>query len=338
MGPACVCGACRQSPGSAGGACRRATLLPLPTPSNPSPASHSSRRDRYPPAVRVFLWLMAELAIVGSDIQEVIGTALALSLLSGGAIPLWAGVLTAAAVAFLLLALERAGVRWLERTFQGFVAVMVLAMGAVFFRAGVDPAQVARGMLLPKLPRSTIAIACGLLGAIIMPHNLFLHSALVHARPLGRGRRVSKRDSIRYYNMESGLALLATLFINTAVICVFAASVHGTPEADNVGLANAGQILGARYGRAVVRGEEGGVWARAGAGSEEQRRAQRWGGGGGVPACRAVCCWDAGVWVRATLNPTPQQGSSPALFTPPLGVRRSCCGASACWLRGRAPP
>lgn len=205
-------------------------------------------RARYSPPVRIVLWLMAELAIVGSDIQEVIGTALALSLLSRGHIPLWAGVVAAAGVAFALLALERAGVRWLERAFQLFVAVMAVAMGSLFFLADIPYARVAEGLVVPRLPRSTVATACGLLGAIIMPHNLFLHSALVHARELPGGVAVSKRDSIRYYNIESGLALVATLFINVCVISVFAAGVHGRPEAEGIGLANAGAFLGARYG------------------------------------------------------------------------------------------
>ncbi|KAL6771532.1 NRAMP4A [Auxenochlorella protothecoides x Auxenochlorella symbiontica] len=208
-------------------------------------------RAQYSPLVRTVLWLMAELAIVGSDIQEVIGTALALSLLSRGHIPVWAGVILAALIAFALLVLEKAGVHWLERTFQGFVAVTMVAMGGLFFMADIPYAKVAEGLFIPRLPRSTIAIACGLLGAIIMPHNLFLHSALVHSRPLPNGKIVSRGDSIKYYNIEGAVALMATLIINICVICVFSAGVHGRPEEEDIGLANAGEFLGRRYGKSM---------------------------------------------------------------------------------------
>jgi natural resistance-associated macrophage protein len=249
-------------------------------------------RAHYPTPVRITLWLMAELAIIGSDVQEVVGTALALALLSGGRLPLWAGVAAAAAAAYCMLLLERMGARWLEGAFQALIAVMAAAMGALFFMADVPFGRVAEGepgarcaaesncarsrplrlsahapaparpapprsragLLFPRISGAALPTAAGLLGAILMPHNLFLHSALVAARPVsaagGAPRSVAaKRDSVRYYNLESALALGVTLAINTAVISVFARGFYGRDAGQSVGLENAGQYLGRRFGR-----------------------------------------------------------------------------------------
>ncbi|KAL4428517.1 hypothetical protein ABPG75_002606 [Micractinium tetrahymenae] len=215
-------------------------------------------REQYPPGVRHVLWLMAELAIIGSDIQEVIGTAIALLLLTGGGIPLWGGVLLAAAGAYTMLFLERLGVRWLEALFQALIAVMSVAMGLLFFLVDIPYGEVAKGLAVPSLSRAAIPTACGLLGAIIMPHNLFLHSALVHSREIdgpadgampARRSMAAKKESVLYYNIESALALVATLFINVCVISVFARGFFGRKTEEEIGLANAGAYLGATFGR-----------------------------------------------------------------------------------------
>lgn len=218
-------------------------------------------REQYPPGVRHALWLMAEMAIIGSDIQEVIGTALALLLLSGGAMPLWAGVVVAAASAYLMLFLERLGVRYLEVLFELLIAVMSVSMGLLFFQIDIPYPEVLRGLAVPSLSRSAIPTACGLLGAIIMPHNLFLHSALVHSRPIeGSGRSgvpvrrsdAAKKESVLYYNIESGLALIVTLFINVAVISIYARGFFGRKASDEIGLANAGEYLGSTFGKQMA--------------------------------------------------------------------------------------
>lgn len=153
-------------------------------------------RHRYGNATRYALWIMAELAVIGSDIQEVVGTALALSLLSRGHITLPVGVALAAVTAFALLLLERAGMAWLEASFQVLVGVMAVSMGVLFFAADVPYAEAAKGMFIPRLRKGYASIACGLLGAIIMPHNLFLHSALVATRPVMQRHAVDHRGNI----------------------------------------------------------------------------------------------------------------------------------------------
>lgn len=206
-------------------------------------------RDQYSRPVRIVLWLMAEFAIIGSDIQEVIGTAIALLLLSQGAIPLWAGVIVAAVAAYVLLFLEKLGIRWLEVFFQLLIAVMAVSMGALAFYAGVPSAEVIRGLVVPTLPASAMPTAAGLIGAIIMPHNLYLHGALVHNRALPPSMRsCGQRESLYYYNMEAAFALGITLCINTAVISVFSKGFYGRKHGAEIGLENAGQFLGRRFG------------------------------------------------------------------------------------------
>ena len=210
-------------------------------------------RDRYSGPFRYILWIMAESAIIGSDIQEVIGTALALSLLSGGAIPLWCGVVIAAVSAYVLLFLEKFGVRWLELLFQVFVGGMAVTFGCLFWLADVPYGEVVKGFLIPTLDASSLPTAAALIGSILMPHNLFLHSALVHNRAMpAAARSAPLRDTLRYYNIEAAAALLITLGINTSVISVFSRGFYdpssGHAKEDDIGLQNAGVYLGKRFG------------------------------------------------------------------------------------------
>jgi len=214
-------------------------------------------RSVYPRYMRYILWVMAELAIIGSDIQEVIGSSLALMLLTGGAMPLWLGVVIGAVTAYLLLFLEKFGLRWLEGFFQMLVGVLGVCMAVLFFVAKVPYARVLHGLAVPTLSIESLPTATGLLGAIIMPHNLFLHSALVHERGIPQEYRSTAKHSLWYYKLESAFALFVTLGINTAVISVFSHGFHKEGEATaDIGLFNAGQFLGDKYGAAMAL-----VWA-----------------------------------------------------------------------------
>lgn len=212
-------------------------------------------RSEYPPAVRRLLWVMVELAIIGGDIQEVVGSAIALLLLSGGAIPLHVGVVLTVVVSFALTFIERLGVRHLEALFGLMISVMGLSFGGMFFTAGVPYKEVLTGVLVPRLPASQAATAVGIVGAVIMPHNIFLHSALVNSRRLDTGSIAAKREAVRYFAIESAAALAATLFINVAVMAVFAVGFFGRQGVE-IGLENAGQFLSERFGPAM-----GVVWA-----------------------------------------------------------------------------
>jgi natural resistance-associated macrophage protein 2 len=205
-------------------------------------------RDVYPVAPRIFLWLMTEVAIIGSDIQEVIGSAIAIQLLSNSAVPLWAGVLITGVDTFFLLFLEKLGARKLEAFFGVLVATMTASFGVMYVKAKCPTADVLLGVLLPKMRSSDLDIAMGVVGALVMPHNIFLHSALVQSRKIDMSSKVAKREAILYNAIESGASLGITVVINLFVVAVFAAGFHGTDAVKDVGLSSAGTYLGARFG------------------------------------------------------------------------------------------
>ena len=129
------------------------------------------------------LWLAAEVAIVGADVQEVVGSALALALLSRGALSLPAAVVVSAASSFVLLYVEKLGVRHLEALFALFIGTMGASFAALAAVSGAKPSDVAQGVFIPRLPKGELSTAVAIIGAVVMPHNLYLHSALVRAPP-----------------------------------------------------------------------------------------------------------------------------------------------------------
>ncbi|XP_020095939.1 metal transporter Nramp2-like [Ananas comosus] len=205
-------------------------------------------RDEYPPWARVVLWLMAELALIGADIQEVIGSAIAIKILSGGAIPLWAGVVITALDCFIFLFLENYGVRKLEAFFGVLIATMAISFAIMFGETKPNGKELLIGVLVPKLSSKTIRQAVGVVGCIIMPHNVFLHSALVQSRRIDTRKKTRVREAMKYYSIESTLALIISFIINVCVTTVFAKGFYGSEEADTIGLENAGQFLQEKYG------------------------------------------------------------------------------------------
>ncbi|KAH7435621.1 hypothetical protein KP509_06G072100 [Ceratopteris richardii] len=172
----------------------------------------------YPRRINFCLWILAEVAIVASDIPEVLGTAFALNLLFN--IPVWAGVLLTGLSTLVLLALQQYGVRKLEFV----IAFMVFTMAACFFAelayARPSATEVLKGMFIPQLNGDgATGLAISLLGAMVMPHNLFLHSALVLSRKTPRTVRGIK-DACKFYVVESAFALFIAFLINVSVISV----------------------------------------------------------------------------------------------------------------------
>ncbi|KAL9665768.1 hypothetical protein QQ045_000089 [Rhodiola kirilowii] len=175
-------------------------------------------KAEYPIFVKYCLWLLAELAVIAADIPEVIGTAFALNILFH--IPVWVGVLLTGFSTLLLLGLQRYGVRKLEL----LIAIFVFVMAACFFgeMSYVKPpaSGVLKGMFIPKLNgQGATGDAIALLGALVMPHNLFLHSALVLSRKIPNSVR-GINDACRFFLIESGFALFIAFLINVAVISV----------------------------------------------------------------------------------------------------------------------
>uniref|UniRef100_A0A5B7A8W1 Putative metal transporter Nramp3 n=1 Tax=Davidia involucrata TaxID=16924 RepID=A0A5B7A8W1_DAVIN len=205
-------------------------------------------RDEYPKWATLLLWVMAELALIGADIQEVIGSAIAIKILSNGVLPLWAGVLITAFDCFFFLFLENYGVRKLEAVFAVLIATMALSFAWMFGETKPNGTELLLGILIPKLSSKTIQQAVGVVGCIIMPHNVFLHSALVQSREIDHHKSGRVREALNYYSIESTIALIVSFIINLFVTTVFAKAFYGTDVANSIGLVNAGHYLQEKYG------------------------------------------------------------------------------------------
>ncbi|KAI6690945.1 hypothetical protein NL676_027773 [Syzygium grande] len=172
----------------------------------------------YPDLVKYCLWLLAEVAVIAADIPEVIGTAFALNTLFH--IPLWVGVLLTGCSTLLLLGLQRYGVRKLEMLITALVFIMAACFLGEMSYVKPPASDVLMGMFVPKLSgQGATGDAIALLGALIMPHNLFLHSALVLSRKVPKSV-CGINDACRYFLIESGFALLVAFLINVAVVSV----------------------------------------------------------------------------------------------------------------------
>ncbi|KAG5008765.1 hypothetical protein AAZX31_07G022300 [Glycine max] len=175
-------------------------------------------RAEYSRVPNFILWVIAEIAIVACDIPEVIGTAFALNMLFN--IPVWVGVLLTGFSTLILLALQQYGVRKLEF----FIAFLVFTIAGCFMAelgyAKPVAKEVVAGLFVPKLQgHGATGLAISLLGAMVMPHNLFLHSALVLSRKIPRSVRGIK-EACRFYMIESAFALTVAFLINISVISV----------------------------------------------------------------------------------------------------------------------
>ncbi|KAK6053618.1 metal ion transporter, metal ion transporter family [Cooperia oncophora] len=183
----------------------------------------------YPKWPRLALWIMVEIAIIASDMQEVIGTAISLYLLSDGKIPLWAGVLITICDTFTFLFLERYGVRKFEAFFAFLIACMAASFG--FELSGL----LFTGMVVPwcrHCDTTQFLQGVSIVGAVIMPHNLYLHSALVKSRLVDRTREAKVKEANKYYFIESFFALFCSFWINVLVVAVFAQGMYGKTNAD----------------------------------------------------------------------------------------------------------
>ncbi|KAH9755692.1 metal transporter Nramp2 [Citrus sinensis] len=205
-------------------------------------------REEYPNWARFVLWFMAEVALIGADIQEVIGSAIAIQILSHGVLPLWAGVIITALDCFIFLFLENYGVRKLEAVFAVLIATMALSFAWMFGDTQPSGKELLVGVLVPRLSSKTIRQAVGVVGCVIMPHNVFLHSALVQSRNIDPKKKGHVQEALNYYSIESSVALLVSFMINLFLTTVFAKGFYGTKQANSIGLVNAGQYLQEKYG------------------------------------------------------------------------------------------
>ncbi|XP_030275982.1 natural resistance-associated macrophage protein 2 isoform X2 [Sparus aurata] len=190
---------------------------------------------QYPTVPRIILWMMVELAIIGSDMQEVIGCAIALNLLSVGRIPLWAGVLITITDTFVFLFLDKYGLRKLEAFFGFLITVMALSFGYEYVLVKPNQAELLKGMFLPYCAGCgpvQLEQAVGIVGAVIMPHNIYLHSALVKSRDIDRKNKKEVKEANKYFFIESTIALFISFLINVFVVAVFAQAFYNKTNAD----------------------------------------------------------------------------------------------------------
>lgn len=183
-------------------------------------------REHYPRPVAFVLWLLAELAICATDLAEVIGTAIALNLLFG--IPLLAGVILTVADVFLILLLQSRGFRYMEALIISLIVLIGGCFAYEIILSRPDWSAVAAGFLpTPQIVTNPamLYVAIGILGATVMPHNLYLHSSIVQTRRFDE--TLSGRcEAIRYATIDSTIALLIALLINASILIVAAAAFH----------------------------------------------------------------------------------------------------------------
>ena len=200
-------------------------------------------RDHFSKPVGLALWVLCEIAIAACDMAEVIGTAIALNLLFG--IPLAWGVAITVLDVLLILYLQNKGFRWLEALVISLVAVIGVCFLFEIIISRPEFAGIARGFV----PRAEVLsnpamlyIAMGILGATVMPHNLYLHSSIVQTR-MYEETTAGKREAVRYAFIDSTIALSFALFINASILIVAAATFHRTGNTQVAEIQDAYQLL-----------------------------------------------------------------------------------------------
>jgi len=189
-------------------------------------------RDAFPRFVAWPLWVLAEIAICATDLAEVIGTAIGLNLLFG--IPLEIGVILTALDVFLILWMQRLGFRWIEVFVVALLGIIAACFAVQIALANPDW----RGVILGFAPTVEIVknpemlyLALGILGATVMPHNLYLHSGVVQTRRFGDSVE-DKREAIKLATLDSTIALMFALLINASILILAAATFNSRGQTD----------------------------------------------------------------------------------------------------------
>jgi manganese transport protein len=209
-------------------------------------------RDHYNKSVSFVLWILAEIAISATDLAEVVGSAVAIQLLFG--LPLIVGVLITALDVFLILFLNSKGFRYIEAVVGALIAVISICFIAELIFAKPEWG----GVLLGFIPRTEIItnpgmlyIAIGILGATVMPHNLYLHSSIIQTRKFELTSS-GKREAIRFGTIDSTTALMGALFINAAILILSSATFHTTGHQEVAEIQDAYKLLAPLLGTGVA--------------------------------------------------------------------------------------
>ena len=209
-------------------------------------------RDAFPRPIAWLLWIMAEIAICATDLAEVIGTAIGLNLLFG--VPLEIGVLITALDVFLILWLQNLSFRWIEALVVTLLGVIAVCFGIQIAMANPDWAAVIKGFA-PTTQVVTnpdmLYLALGILGATVMPHNLYLHSGVVQTRAFG-GSLPKKREAIKLATVDSTIALMFALLINASILILAAATFNKAGKTDVAELGQVHSFLAPLLGSAIA--------------------------------------------------------------------------------------
>lgn len=200
-------------------------------------------RDAFPKPVAWILWLFAEIAIIATDIAEVVGTAIGLNLLFG--IPLEIGVIITALDVFLILYLQKLGFRWIEAFIIALLGVIAACFAVQIAMADPEWGAVIKGFA-PTTEIVTnpamLYLALGIIGATVMPHNLYLHSGVVQTRAYGRSD-TEKREALKFATIDSTVALMFALLVNASILILAAATFNKTGNAQVAELGDAHSML-----------------------------------------------------------------------------------------------
>jgi manganese transport protein len=207
-------------------------------------------RESYSRPAAFLLWIFAEVAIAACDLAEVIGSAIALQLLFH--IPLVIGVVLTGADVLLLLLLQNKGFRYLEALVITLIATILVLFGVEIVLSHPEWGLISRNLLLPATSSmitdpGMLYIAIGILGATVMPHNLYLHSAIVQTRDYPRTPE-GKREAIRFANFDSAVALLIALLVNAAILILAAAVFHRSGHFEIAEIEDAYKLLSPMLG------------------------------------------------------------------------------------------
>jgi len=199
-----------------------------------------ANRETYPPFVNFCLYILAELAIAATDLAEVVGMAIGIHLLTG--LPLIWGTAITVLDTFLFLLLQRYGIRKMEAFILALVATIGVSFLIEILIAKPDLSEVVTGFIPSALSHESLYIAVGIIGATVMPHNLYLHSALVQTRKIGADKTSIKR-ALKYNFIDSLVALNAAFFVNAAILVLAATVFFKTGNTDVARIEDAHKLL-----------------------------------------------------------------------------------------------
>ncbi len=209
-------------------------------------------RDHYSKPVAITLWVLCEIAIIACDLAEVVGSAIALNLLFK--LPLLLGVILTSMDVLLILFLQHRGFRWLE----SIVGALIVLIGVCFLYEMIVSKPELAGILGGLLPRpqivtdpSALYLGIGIIGATVMPHNLYLHSSIVMTRNFPRDD-AGKSSAIRFATIDSTVALFLAFFINAAILILSAAAFHRSGQHDVAEIQDAYRLLAPTLGAPIA--------------------------------------------------------------------------------------